>query len=173
MLWVWHKANDAAGFIRDASNVIQRAIEVVGVAEDHLAFAFELVDGLLRSLEASLTMHSRNKEYFASLELCRPSGLIVHYFQVGVEAMKMQALVGGESTLKQACFGQDLKSIANSQGGHALTRAVNNGLHHRRQRRDCTGAQVVTVGKTTWYYNCVNTIEVCIRVPKADSLCSG
>ena len=40
MLWVRHKAHDAAGFIRDASNVIQRAVEVVGVAEDYLTFAF-------------------------------------------------------------------------------------------------------------------------------------
>src|SRR5699024_8585843 len=107
MLWVWHKANDAAGFIRDASNVIQRAIEVVGVAEDHLAFAFELVDGLLRSLEASLTMLRRNKDFFASFELCSPSGLIVDYFQVGVDAMKMQALVAGKCTPKQSDFSSD------------------------------------------------------------------
>ena len=40
VLWVRHETNNAAGWVSDTSDVIERAVEVVGVAEDYLAFAF-------------------------------------------------------------------------------------------------------------------------------------
>ena len=85
--------------------------------------------------------------------------------QVFELAQIFQADISQKGAGQQSRFGQDLKSVADTKDESAFFGEIGNGIHYRRELRQRSGSQVVTVGKSAGQKDRVKTLYGGVLVP--------
>ena len=114
-----------------------------------------------------------DQDLLAHLQGVGPGGSVVLHRQVGISAVKMQALVAGERAGQKVGFGEDLEAVTNAENRHAPAGGVDDGLHDRREGGNSAAAQVVAIRKTAWDNYRVDVFQVGVGVPQAYDFGSG
>src|SRR5712692_1605963 len=178
-LRVRHQAQDVALAVRDAGDVVERAVGISRkrrhragpaglrgrVAENDLVIALQL---LKRGRIAKIVPLGMRDGDFQDLSRPRGGGERRRrglYPNVHVPADEAQAGIPQHGSGQQARFQQDLKSIADAQYQPAPPREFFNRSHQRRKPRDGAGAQVVAVSEPARQHDGVIASQVVGLVP--------
>ena len=73
-------------------------------------------------------------------------------------AYVLKSDVSCERAREQSGFAEDLEAVADPYNKTAFAGEGTDRLHHAREFRDGTGAQIVSIGETSRYDNCVTTL---------------
>src|SRR5207247_2051996 len=85
-------------------------------------------------------------------------------------ANKPKRAIAHQRARKQACFAQDLKTVARSEHELARARIANHRLHNRRKTSDRAAAQIIAVSETARQDDRVVIAERCFFVPEVIGL---
>src|SRR5215472_9206613 len=169
-----HQAGDVPFAVRDASDVVHRAVGSAGVivrtigrriAKNDLAILLEFRERRLVHGPVAIRMRDGNLEDLALSSGVGERRVGLLHANVDVAADEAQSAVAHHGPGKKARFAQDLEAIADAEHQPAAGREFLDRFHHRRKARDGTRAQVVAVGKTTGQDDSVTIRQIFRLVP--------
>jgi len=163
---VGHEAQDVAGPVDQAGDVVQRAIGIVGVAEDHLALALDAGKGVGVREEGAFAIAHSHHHLAAAAEGAGEAGVRPDNVQLHGLADVLQRRIPQEGARQEAGLAEHLEAIADADNGHAPVRRLAHLGHDRRQGRHGAAAQVVAIGEAARQDDQVQALrQGCLGVP--------
>src|SRR6266545_1680102 len=174
VLRVRHQADHVAGLVADAGDVAVGAVRVaVDVARDHPALALEQVQRVLVRDETAVLVLQHDGDLLAGVVRVGPGGGVVLDPEPLVLADELAVVVLDQRAGQQVRLAQHLEAVADAEHREAAASAVDDLLHHRREPRDRTRAQVVAVREPARQHHRVDPVQVGVAMPQRDRLGTG
>lgn len=153
-LWVRHHAEDVAGMVYDAGDIVDRTVWVgvrgrlpraVGVSKYYPASVLQFADRFGVCEVVSFPMGYWDSQYSSVFYPPREGGLGRFRANGCPFAAELECVVSGQSTWEEACLAEDLKPVAYADDDSSLFCKIHDSAHHRREPCDGAAAEVIAV----------------------------
>ena len=114
-LWVWHHPKDAAVCRQDASNILLRAVGVVGVATRDAVFGFKRGERRVVGKVVPVVVRDRDVDHIAGVVALGESAGRSFDPQPYRLADLVQTGIAQQRARQKASFGQHLKAVADAE----------------------------------------------------------
>src|SRR5690606_22954652 len=144
---VRHHPQHIAALVLQAGDVGDRAVGVVGVAEDDLALALDAFQRLFVGVVVPVGVALGHYDFALALIARGEAGLAVGDGDAARLADVFQAAVAHQGARQHPGFAQDLEAVADADHGDAVVGGLLDRLHDRGLSRHRAAAQIVAVGE--------------------------
>ncbi|HEY5744156.1 MAG TPA: hypothetical protein VIS99_16645, partial [Terrimicrobiaceae bacterium] len=172
---VRHQTEDIALFIADAGDIVPRSIRVrslrgappgVAIAQQDTTFELKAVEDLIGGKVTTFSMCDRKTKNGPVPGGISKRTIMSFDTNVNMFANKVESAVSNQGAGEQTRLAQYLEAVANAdhraaRGGEASYRT-----HDGREASNCSTAEIISVGKPSWYHHSVKSGKGRFLVPE-------
>ena len=174
-----HHAQYVSVCINDPGDITRRTVRIgrrgrhaglVDVAKNNLIVGLQGIQFLIAGVIVPLTVRNRNPQQRTLIQTMRERRAGRFYAQIHVVADKSQGRVAHQRTRKQPRLTKNLEPVADPHHQAAVRSKLDDIPHYGRKTRNCTGSEVIAVGKPSGYNDYVRIADTLFLVPDKSRL---